>query len=159
MPPKPYVDMINVNLTGLLYTATLAAYYWNLQGPPAPEQDKVFIVVATNIAYCPMPGFVGYSASKMGARGLWKSLRETDQFKTSCRTNLLAPHIVRSPMTAGTQPIFDAAGRAIQVNPSKAFDLHDDMADMDGAKCFKEHWENETKFVWDVFSNSAQMSM
>ncbi|KXT12384.1 hypothetical protein AC579_1706 [Pseudocercospora musae] len=183
MPPTSFVDMINVNLTGVLYTATLAAYYWNLQGPPKPEQDNVLIVVASNIAYCPMPGFVGYSASKMGARGLWKSLRDTIQFKTSCRTNLLAPHIVRSPMTVDAQPILDGAGikvveisecvdcllrfccdreirgRAVQVNPGKAFDLHDNLNDMDGAKAFKEHWEKDTRLVWDLFDESRQMSM
>lgn len=49
-------------------------------------------------------------------------------------------------------------GRAVQVNAGHAFDLHDDLDDLDGAKVFKEHWDSDTRRVFDFFDGSQQMS-
>ncbi|KAF7197844.1 5'-hydroxyaverantin dehydrogenase, partial [Pseudocercospora fuligena] len=103
IPPKPSVDMVDVNLTGVLYTATLAAgRSWSLE-----EFSR----------YHPI-----------------QDLKQNELARTASR-------------------------RAIQVNPGKAFDLHDDMDDMDGANIFKEYWENDTRLVYDLFDESRQMSM
>lgn len=75
-PPSFQLAMINVDLVGAMYTATLAAHYWQ-QNPPAPGADNVLILIASNIAYYASPGFTGYAASKWGVRGMWKALRAT----------------------------------------------------------------------------------
>lgn len=64
LPPTPFVQMINVNLIGVLYTSTLASYYWHSNGKPELDLDCILIMIASNIAYYPMPGFTGYSSSK-----------------------------------------------------------------------------------------------
>lgn len=177
-PPTVQIGIININLIGAMYTATLATHHW--QQRPAPEankRDNVLILVASNVAYYAAPGYTGYAASKWGLRGFWKSLKATAELQPVMRTNLLAPHIVRSPMTAGLQPLLDAKGiamteikdcveclmrfccdaeirgRAVEVNPKGSrFDLRDDLEDGDGSKAFNEHFE-ETKPVFDFMTN------
>lgn len=150
LPPISQVAVVNVNLIGPMYTSTLAAFYWQREAKTVPK-DNVLIIVSSNIAYHAMGALPGYTASKFGARGMWKSFRETEQFHGLFRTNLLAPHIVRTPMTVGIQPLVEAegldmaeipdcvdallrlcgpgvAGRAVQVNPKGVcFDLCDDL--------------------------------
>jgi len=181
-PPRGQLKMIDVNLVGTMHTTTLAAHYWRRRGVHVMD-DNQLIVVASNIAYFPSSGFPGYSASKMGVRALWKSLRNVPVFAGLFRMNLLAPHIVRSPMTAGLQPILDKQGipvvevqdcvacllrfccdksirsRAVQVNPRGSwFDLCDDLEGFDGSKAFQEHHETETKAVFDLIAPDMTMN-
>jgi 5'-hydroxyaverantin dehydrogenase len=106
------MKVLDVNLTGAYYTEMLAIHYFR-QTAPSPEAfakaDKQLIFVASNIAYFGIPLFSIYTASKAGVRGLWQSLRESPDL-TGMRTNMMAPHIVRSPMTAPVQPMLDAQG-------------------------------------------------
>lgn len=106
------MKVLDVNLTGAYYTAMLAIHYFR-QTSSSPETfveaNKQLIFVASNIAYFGIPLFSIYTASKAGVRGLWQSLRESPDL-TGMRTNLVAPHIVRSPMTAPVQPILDKQG-------------------------------------------------
>ena len=150
-PPPPSTKVLDVNLTGTYYTALLAIHYFRTTAA-SPEAfakaDKQLIFVASNIAYFGIPLFSIYTASKAGVRGLWQSLRESPDL-TGMRTNLVAPHIVRSPMTAFVQPLIDERGlrlteigeivevilrmvcdegirgRAVAVHPGKAYDTCD----------------------------------
>lgn len=92
------------------------------------------------------------------------------------RCNLLAPHIVRSPMTAGLAPMLDekgiemvkveevvegvmrlvcdegVSGRAVQVNPGgSVFDVGDDEEGWDGARAIYER-EGEVKGVMEFMT-------
>jgi NAD(P)-dependent dehydrogenase (short-subunit alcohol dehydrogenase family) len=110
--PPPSTKVLDVNLTGTYYTALLAINYFRHTAPsPADfaKANKQLIFVASNIAYFGVPLFSIYTASKAGVRGLWQSLRESPDL-TGMRTNLVAPHIVRSPMTAFVQPLLDEKG-------------------------------------------------
>ncbi|KAF2169717.1 hypothetical protein M409DRAFT_20132 [Zasmidium cellare ATCC 36951] len=53
--PKNQIAMINVNLIGAIYTSTLAIDYWRRNQQPTP--DNTLLIVASNIAYFPPPGF------------------------------------------------------------------------------------------------------
>lgn len=152
-PPPPNLSIINVNLIGALYTACLAVYYFRKTAKSAGQIQKAskqLIFIASNIAYFPIQLFSTYTASKMGVRGLWQSLR-TSSDVTGMRTNLVAPHIVRTPMTkdysgmledngiklAEISEIVDVLmrmccdesikGRAVAVYPGAAYDTHDDL--------------------------------
>ena len=151
-PPPPSLNIINVNLIGALYTACLAVYYFR-KTAKSPKQfekaNKQLIFIASNIAYFPIQLFSTYTASKTGVRGLWQSLR-TSSDVTGMRTNLVAPHIVRTPMTKDYSQMLEdngikltecseivdvlmrmccdesIRGRAVAVYPGTAYDTHDD---------------------------------
>ncbi|KAK5120631.1 hypothetical protein LTR85_005989 [Meristemomyces frigidus] len=169
-PGPPSTAVNDVNFKGSMYTACLAMHYFHRDAEM--KRDGHLIFVASNIAYNPIPLFSLYAASKMAVRGLWKSLRSHPEL-THMRTNLLAPHIVRSPMTAGLQPLLDEKGlkmveiddcvqclmrfvcdesikgRAVQVDPQgEWFDLCDDKEGCDGAKAFYEHQTPDTTALY-----------
>lgn len=146
-PPPPSTKVLDVNLTGAYYTSLLAIHHFR-QTASSDKADRQLIFVASNIAYFGVPLFSIYTASKAGVRGLWQSLRESPDL-TGMRTNLVAPHIVRSPMTAALQPMLDAQslemaemdevvevilrlvcdegvrGRSVAVHPGAAYDTCD----------------------------------
>ena len=163
-PQEPPMDVIDVNLTGAYYTACLTMHYFR---HAKVKEDKQLILFASTIAYRPIPLFSNYSASKAGVRALWKSLRESPDL-TGMRTNLVAPHIVRTPMTAPLQPILDEQGlkfaepeevldivmrfvcdegirgRSVAVNAGNAFDLCDSMEEGDGSRELGKVYGKET---------------
>ena len=111
-PPPPSLNVVNVNLIGSLYTAALAVYYFRKTAKSPDEfakANKQLTLIASNIAYFPIQLFSTYTASKIGVRGLWQSLGESTDL-TGMRTNLVAPHIVRSPMTKDYAPTLEANG-------------------------------------------------
>lgn len=151
LPPK--LNVIEVNLTGAYYTTCLAVHYFRQTARSEEDflkAEKQLMLVASNIAYNPIPLFSNYGASKAAVRALWISLREHPHL-TGMRTNLLAPHIVRTPMTKDFQPILaeqgfemvelsevievlmrivcddSIRGRAVAVNPGHAYDLCDEV--------------------------------
>lgn len=150
-PPPPSTKVLDVNLKGAYYTAMLAVHYFRQTASSSEAfatANKQLIFVASNIAYFGIPLFSTYTASKAGVRGLWQSLRESPDL-TGMRTNLVAPHIVRSPMTAHVQGMLDAQeiklteiseivdvimrlvcdddirGRSVAVHPGTAYDTCD----------------------------------
>lgn len=151
LPPK--WNVIDVNLTGAYFTTCLAVHYFRQTAISESEflkAEKQLILIASNIAYNPMPLFTNYAASKAGVRALWVSLRSHPHL-TGMRTNLLAPHIVKTPMTKSYQHIIEEQGlkmveleeiidvlmrivcddsirgRAVAVNPGHPYDLRDEL--------------------------------
>ncbi|RMY74723.1 hypothetical protein D0863_03070 [Hortaea werneckii] len=175
-PAPPSTRLLDVNLTGAIYTTSLAMHDFRQAVPPSPA-DKVLVLVGSNVAYNTIPLYSMYTASKMGVRGLFKSLRHHPD-KSGCRINMLAPHIVRSPMTASLQPMMDERGlgmvevedcvsaamriicdkqirgRCLFVHPGDTFDAMDDEEGLDGAKAFYEHRtrdiEQQTEFMIEL---------
>lgn len=146
-------NVIEVNLTGAYYTTCLAVHYFRQTAKSEEDflkAEKQLILVASNIAYNPVPLFSNYAASKAGVRALWVSLRGHPHL-TGMRTNLLAPHIVKTPMTKDYQSILaeqglkmvelqevldvllrmlcddSIRGRAVAVNPGHPYDLCDEL--------------------------------
>ncbi|KAI6876370.1 hypothetical protein KC316_g18579 [Hortaea werneckii] len=176
-PPPPSTRLLDVNLTGAMYTTSLAMHYFRQAVPPSPA-DKVLILVGSNVAYNAIPLYSMYAASKMGVRGLFKTLRHHPD-ESGCRINMIAPHIIRSPMTAALQPMMDERGlgmvevedcadaairmicdkqirgRCLFVHPGgDTFDAMDDEEGLDGAKAFYEHKtrdiEKQTEFMIEL---------
>jgi 5'-hydroxyaverantin dehydrogenase len=99
-PAEPPSSVLNVNLTGTYYTCFLALHYFRTH--PSPTSTKQLVVISSMLAYIEAPLVIDYNASKHGVRGMWRSIvGEGDALgiKGSFRTNLVAPNLVRTPMT------------------------------------------------------------
>jgi len=176
-PPAPSTAALDVNLKGAYFTTCLATWYFRHKASHSPTTNTpgCLVLVASDVAYHSIPLYSLYTASKAGVRGFWRTIRESPEF-THMRCNLLAPHIVRSPMTAALQPMLDEKGvkmvemsevaeaamrlvcdegingRAVRINPGgSVFDLGDDEEGSDGAKAMYEH-DVETKGVFEFMS-------
>ncbi|KIW91697.1 uncharacterized protein Z519_07665 [Cladophialophora bantiana CBS 173.52] len=101
-PEKPNFKIIDVNLTGGLYTIKLALYHFRKQNQRdidagKPRNDTSLVIQGSMAGYLDMPGSVLYAASKFGLRGAMTSLRYTGpQHKT--RVNLIAPWFIYTGM-------------------------------------------------------------
>ena len=122
-PPKdangtllpPQIPIIDLNLTGVIYMSYLALYHFqNTSTADDASSTKQIIFISSLAGYTAPQGSVIYSASKFGVRGIWKSLRQrTDVLGEGLplvRYNLIAPTFVRTPMTAGMQPMVESVG-------------------------------------------------
>ena len=150
-----------INLEGQFYTAYLALYYFRL--PPSQDDHqslKSLVLISSLAGYIdhPLPGFVGYSASKWGVRGLWRGLRTDAWERYGIRSNLVAPWFVATPMTDPIAEIVNQRGlgwgkiedvvdavtfcavnknisqRAVGVTPMGPIDLRDDTEGLDGGE-------------------------
>jgi 5'-hydroxyaverantin dehydrogenase len=160
-PVRPSMTVLNVNLTGVYFSTALALHYFALDARKgAVNGSKHLLLISSAMAYMPAPLHSAYDASKWGVRGLWKSLKDDNQERTSWfRTNLIAPTLTRTPMTeafceflaakgfgvcqpsdvirAGMRLIYDKTivGRAVLPLPgAEAADLCDDFEGFDGGQ-------------------------
>ena len=180
-PPPPQMKVLDVNLTGAYYTAMLAIHFFRqtTSAEDFAKADKQIIFVSSNIAYFSIPLFSIYTASKAGVRGLWQSLRESPEL-TGMRTNLVAPHIVRSPMTAHVQPMLDeqgiklaevseivevivrmvcdesVRGRSVAVQPGTAHDTHDGTEEYEGQVEYAKAHRREAKEIWEFMTDALK---
>lgn len=88
-PVKPDLRIIDINLTGTVYTSKLALHYFRRQ-PLETSRDRCLIIKASIAAYADQPGSPQYNTSKWGVRGLMRNLRQT-VWKENIRVNLVAP--------------------------------------------------------------------
>jgi len=168
-PAAPPMPVIDVNLKGVYYTTHLSLHYFRLDqikaisssgGNAAPPKQILFI--SSLLAYLEAPLVLDYNASKHAVRGIWRSLRGEGKALgiKGFRTNLIAPTLVRTPMTAsfvefleqdrgftvgeakdvvnaGIRALSDKNidGRAVAVLPDgKCVDLCDDFEGMDAGR-------------------------
>jgi NAD(P)-dependent dehydrogenase (short-subunit alcohol dehydrogenase family) len=105
-PAKPSLQIIQVNLTGLLYTTTLAISYLSrnpssercsLKGLPGPR-DRHIVLVSSMAGLCPIATQSIYGASKHGVIGLFRSLRIIVPILHGIRVNALCPYFVHTPI-------------------------------------------------------------
>ncbi|MCJ1226143.1 hypothetical protein MMC12_002792 [Toensbergia leucococca] len=114
-PPPPNLKVLDVNLTGVVYTAHLALFYLprnpgsapaNFRCDPAQTpRDRHLLLIASVAALVPIPGQTLYGASKHAVLGLYRCLRSS-VFIHGVRVNLICPYFIDTP-------IIDAPGRAI----------------------------------------------
>ena len=88
-PTKPELRILNINLTGVLYTTKIAMNYFRLQ-PEDPERDRCFIFKGSIAGLLDQPGSWQYSTSKFGLRGLMRSMRHTT-WQSGIRVNYVGP--------------------------------------------------------------------
>ena len=106
-PPPPDLAVLNVNLTGVVYTTHLALFYLqrNPNSAPAnpkcdPDQthrDRHLLLVSSIAGFVPLPGAALYGASKHAVLGLYRSLRTTS-FAHGIRTNIICPYFTDTPL-------------------------------------------------------------
>ena len=114
-PAPPRMAVMNVNLTGVLYTTHLALFHLprNPSSVPArPDcskdsttRDRHLLIVGSMASLAGVPGQALYGASKHAVLGLFRSLRATS-FAHGVRVSFVAPYFVDTPMLG-------AAGRAL----------------------------------------------
>ncbi|KAL2065957.1 hypothetical protein VTL71DRAFT_3627 [Oculimacula yallundae] len=105
-PPKPSFKAVDVNLTGVMYTAHLAMHWLPLNekpkdgsGPKAGgyTPDRHILLVGSVASLLPIPGLVQYAASKHAVLGLFRSLRSMS-FVKDIRVNLICPYFIDTPL-------------------------------------------------------------
>lgn len=116
-PPKPPTLPIEVNLTGVYYTAMLAVHYFNARTPDETFRPQLCFV-SSLAGYSDLPFSSDYAAAKWGVRGIWRSLRGEKGVNGlgGTQTNLIAPTYIRTAMTAGfSQSLVDAGVKVGEV--------------------------------------------
>ncbi|KAF2730902.1 NAD(P)-binding protein [Polyplosphaeria fusca] len=116
-PEAPPTATIDVNLTGLYYSAHLALYYFKKTAKPGDQGSKQIMFVSSLAGYLALNQVADYVASKYGARGLWRTLRYSPEIlgedMPRFRTNLVCPTYIKTDMTQSIQPILESMGIAL----------------------------------------------
>jgi len=97
-PQKPDLQILDVNITGSMYTIKLALHYFVKQNGTveSPDQeDTCLVLIGSGAAFLDGPRAPQYAASKWAMRGVLHSLRRTVFFHGS-RVNMIAPWYVRT---------------------------------------------------------------
>ena len=118
-PPPPNLEVLNVNLTGVLYTVHLALF-WLARNPescpssPASNpamvrRDRHLLLLSSMAGIMPIPYQTLYATSKHGVVGLYRTLR-CSSFMHGVRTNLICPYFIDTPMFTATARLLTAGG-------------------------------------------------
>src|SRR6187402_2603874 len=91
-PEEPSLNILNVNMVGVLYTVKLALFYFRKQSAASENRqlDQNLIFTGSMAGYIDVPGAPQYTASKYALRGLLKSLRRSE-LQYNIRVNYIAP--------------------------------------------------------------------
>jgi NAD(P)-dependent dehydrogenase (short-subunit alcohol dehydrogenase family) len=111
-PKKPNLGIVDVNLSGALYTCKLAMHYFITQNgtsTSSSQSDTCLILIGSGAAYLDCPRGPQYSATKFAMRGIMHSLRRT-AFYYGSRINMISPWYVRTNIL--TNDDFDAVEKA-----------------------------------------------
>ncbi|KAF2009279.1 NAD(P)-binding protein [Aaosphaeria arxii CBS 175.79] len=106
-PQKPNFKIMDVNLTGVLYTTHLA-YYWlpknpgseacSMESKPAERvRDRHLLLLGSVASLAPIVMQPQYAAAKHAVLGLFRSLRATSH-PQGIRINLLCPYFIDTPI-------------------------------------------------------------
>ncbi|KAL6811541.1 NAD(P)-binding protein [Trichoderma sp. SZMC 28015] len=112
------IKCLDVNLKGIYYSTYLALHY--LQQPElAPSSQtsgsdnrstKSLILLSSLGGYLDDSHDSIYSATKYGIRGLFRSIRLRSYKELNVRCNLIAPWVIRTPLTVPLQNFMDKSG-------------------------------------------------
>ncbi|KAK4070809.1 hypothetical protein Trihar35433_5276 [Trichoderma harzianum] len=112
------IKCLDVNLKGIYYSTYLALHY--LQQPElAPSSQtsgsgnrstKSLILLSSLGGYLDDSHDSIYSATKYGIRGLFRSIRLRSYNELHVRCNLIAPWVIRTPLTVPLQDFMDKSG-------------------------------------------------
>ncbi len=120
-PPRPNFLLMDVNLTGVLYTVHLALFWLPRNSPEAEnnapngtaepavvQRDRHILLIGSIAGLFPLVGSAQYTASKHAITGLFRSLRGS-VYQQGIRVNLICPHFVDTNIL-GNQVMFILAG-------------------------------------------------
>jgi NAD(P)-dependent dehydrogenase (short-subunit alcohol dehydrogenase family) len=96
---KPQTKTLDVNLTGTVYFAHIAATY--LKAASKPTGPKSLILVSSTAGFKETPGLFTYSASKHGVVGLVRSLRLSLPKTHNINVNAICPWMTDTVMVDG----------------------------------------------------------
>lgn len=119
-PPPPRMKTVDVNLTGLMYTTTLALSYLSRNpgstksttAPSAGPRDRNLVLISSIAGLAAVPKLPLYGASKHGVVGLFRSMRLTTPIVTGVRVNMINPYFVETGIIT-TPAAFALAGGAL----------------------------------------------
>lgn len=125
-PPKPSLQVMDVNCTGVIYTTHLALYW--LQRNPGSiksdpknrssdvKRDRHLLLISSMAGLFPIPSQVQYTTSKHALVGIYRSLRGTS-FRHGIRVNMLCPYYVDTPILNAAGRILLAGGAISKIEP------------------------------------------
>ena len=101
-PPPPPMRTMDVNLTGVMYTTTLALSYLSrnpdsvatVTEPSPGPRDRHLILISSIAGLAPLPTVSIYCAAKHGVVGLFRALRVSAPLSTGVRVNMINPYFV-----------------------------------------------------------------
>ena len=181
-PPAPTMKTSDVNLTGVMYTTTLALSYLkrnpnsvatSLQPHPGPR-DRHLILVSSVAGLAGSPSIPIYCASKHGVVGLFRALRITAPLTSGIRVNMINPYFVETAIMGPLGPLVLAGGGLAKIEDvaDAAVRLVADKAIIGrgmviGARGSREEASRaglemadglDEQAVWDVYAHDFQQS-
>ncbi|KAF2493204.1 NAD(P)-binding protein [Lophium mytilinum] len=118
-PKQPKWPMLDVNLTGVMYTSHLAIFYLprnpgskdcNTDSDPATTpRDRHLLFLGSVASLMGLPLSPQYAASKHAVLGLFRSLRATS-FAQGIRVNIVCPYYIDTPMMPTVLRVVIAGG-------------------------------------------------
>ncbi|CAK7245570.1 MAG: hypothetical protein STHCBS139747_007154 [Sporothrix thermara] len=97
-PAAPRMPVIDVNITGMLYTTYLALYWL----PRNNGRDRHILFLSSIAGLIGLPGQPHYAMSKHAVTGLFRSLRGSAHLHPGLRVNMLCPYFVATAMLPNT---------------------------------------------------------
>lgn len=117
-PPPPDFKIIDVNITGVLYTTHLA-YFWLPRNPgssnssinanPGSPRDRHLLLLGSMASLSPVTVQPQYCASKHAVLGLFRSLRASSALQ-GVRINMLCPYFIDTPIVPAGARLMLAGG-------------------------------------------------
>lgn len=127
-PPEPGFKVLDVNLTGVMYTVHLALFWLARNSPlkmgengygvagnngeagtTTPPRDRHILLIGSVAGIMPLVGAAQYTASKHAVTGLFRCLRGT-AFQRGIRVNMICPCFVDTNMLANAVMLGLAGG-------------------------------------------------
>ncbi|KAL8944266.1 MAG: hypothetical protein Q9216_000561 [Gyalolechia sp. 2 TL-2023] len=186
-PPAPDLSVLDVNLTGVLYTTHLALWYLPRNpgsSPASPKcmpsdtpRDRHLLLISSVAGLMPVPGAPLYATSKHAVVGLYRTLRSM-AFIHGVRVNMLCPYFIDTPlvrvgvrlvlaggMTGKVEDVVDAATR-FAADPrvvGRAVSVGPKLKvrqDSDGEWCLveRENQDAEERAIWEVYLHDFEDS-
>ncbi|KIX07556.1 uncharacterized protein Z518_02209 [Rhinocladiella mackenziei CBS 650.93] len=96
-PEEPKLNVINVNLVGVMYTIKLALHYFRRQNAlnKGEPLDQVLILQGSLAGYLDLAGVVQYASAKYGLRGVMRALRRSE-WQHNIRVAYIAPWFIHT---------------------------------------------------------------
>ncbi|KAI4861166.1 putative 3-hydroxyacyl-CoA dehydrogenase [Hypoxylon rubiginosum] len=114
----PSTDLVDINLTGVLYFARIAAVYLR-QGNDGRAQDKSICLLGSVASFKEQGGLFVYQPAKHGVLGLVRSTRKFLDRAHGIRINTVCPSATRTRMaTAAVADVWAAQG--VRLNDPRA---------------------------------------
>ncbi|KAL4771183.1 hypothetical protein BDW60DRAFT_208434 [Aspergillus nidulans var. acristatus] len=116
-PVKPKLSIVDVNLTGTLYTWKLAIHYFRRQ-PDTEDRDRCFIITGSMVAWIDSPANWQYTCTKYALRGLMRVARRSS-WEQGIRINYVAPCYIKSAIRSPTYEA-ELVAKGVEFAPQEA---------------------------------------